>query len=285
MLKYTFLVLSIVICNLSYSQIVESVEKLSFESIHSLFLNAENHSDTVYSGIDTIFSKINSEEIMVCIKYENSMKVKTTGYYNNGTKYREIFYTNQKLHGLSSRWYKNGQLEYIIFFENGSIILPEYYWYENGVLEEISYTDPKNINIYFSKKWYENGTLMEENESIDTTELGYIIKNYYESGKLLSFTIANMGIQLHRSYYENGNIAWEGNILNLTFSQVGKWQEWYESKQLKREYYFNDSIPNLREGIWKWWDNNGKLLKEEIYENGELVKTNRYRLLLKKIEN
>ena len=45
----------------------------------------------------------------------------------------------------------------------------------------------------------------------------------------------------------------------------------YENGQIKREYYYNDSIPNQKEDIWKWYDESGKLIKKEVYKNGKLV--------------
>ena len=86
------------------------------------------------------------------------------------------------------------------------------------------------------------------------------------------------------NYHRNGQIAWKGTVLNSHLFRLKKWEEYYENGQLSREYFYNDSIPNQREGTWSWWDEQGNLIKQEIYKNGELIDTKTY-LPRKKIKD
>ena len=70
----------------------------------------------------------------------------------------------------------------------------------------------------------------------------------------------------------NGILIGEGYIYNAIFCCVGKWTVWYPNGQKKMEYEYNDTEGNSREGIWKYWSNRGKLVKEEEYQNNNRIK-------------
>ena len=47
----------------------------------------------------------------------------------------------------------------------------------------------------------------------------------------------------------------------------GKCLEWYENGVKKLEGYW---INGLKDGKWEYWNDIGKVLKEEMHENGEM---------------
>ena len=275
-LKYIIFTFCIICFKLSNGQYDSArVTPVEFAPINSIFVFADNHTDSTYSGIDTVFSLSNKEIIMVLLEYKSGRKVKATGYYDNGQKYRESFFKENTLDGLDTKWYKNGKKEFQTYSENGIEIFPLIIWYENGKLESYSdYNQKENKGTI--KVWYENGYLKSEITGIDSTELGCIEKYYYETGELSTVQINNMGNQEYIGYHRNGNTSFKGHLYNAIWNSVGKWQEWYENGVLKREYYFDENTPNIKVGTWSWWDEEGNLIKQEIYENNKLIDTKEF---------
>ena len=68
-------------------------------------------------------------------------------YYDNGQKFYEIYYINNKCHceygPAYNEWYENGQKEYEIYYINGKYHREDgpavIYWNENGQIDEEQY--------------------------------------------------------------------------------------------------------------------------------------------------
>jgi hypothetical protein len=69
------------------------------------------------------------------------------------------------------------------------------------------------------------------------------------------------------TYHCNGNKKIEFD--HLGFGPDGKMTMWYENGIMQQEFHFKNSI---KVGIWKYWNVNGVLMKEELYENDTLQK-------------
>lgn len=46
-------------------------------------------------------------------------------------------------------------------------------------------------------------------------------------------------------------------------------KEWYENGKLKKEGNFN--IKGVLDGVQREWEENGNIIRHEIYENGERI--------------
>ena len=73
-------------------------------------------------------------------------------------------------------------------------------------------------------------------------------------------------------YYDNGQIKERGQIIFLFQRKVGTWNEYYPGGEQFREYGFHESIPNRKEGDWKWYDESGKTVRWEKFRNGSIEK-------------
>ena len=156
------------------------------------------------------------------------------------------------------------------------------------------------------KEYYENGNLKYEG----LTRLGLRVKEwkfYYENGKLQFIGDYKYGEQngLWKIYYENGNIKnianydygglvglvknfdEEGNYISSTFYEEGsdltKWQFFYkDGKSIKKEGMAYDMGEEAKKrwiatGEWKYYSKAGKLQKIETYENGEIIKVEKFK--------
>ena len=156
------------------------------------------------------------------------------------------------------------------------------------------------------KEYYENGNLKHEG----LTRLGLRVKEwkfYYENGKLQFIGDYKYGEQngLWKIYYENGNIKnianydygklvglvrnyeEDGKISSTTYYEEGsnltKWQFFYkDGKSIKKEGMAYDMGEEAKKrwiatGEWKYYSKGGKLQKIETYENGEIIKVEKFK--------
>ena len=193
----------------------------------------------------------------------------------------EIHYTG-KFTYYSSEWFENGQLHHT---ENKFSEKPGLWegmsWFEDGKIRIDQKCYPDSC-VY--KSYFHNGQLKKENIDLPA-ENGYWqeawTKEYYQNGQI-RFTPLNLASREPQniiSYYPSGKIMQE-NTWNCG-SVCGKWQEWYESGQIKVDGQFVEYDPSKKgqfiapkkTGTWKYYSEKGKLEKEEFYEGGNLLKT------------
>ncbi len=67
-----------------------------------------------------------------------------------------------------------------------------------------------------------------------------------------------------RSLYETGTLSQQGEFSMGT--QIGTWTWWFSNGQMDRQGTYNEK--NQRHGLWKFWDRQGVLLREEIWVDG-----------------
>lgn len=110
-------------------------------------------------------------------------------------------------------------------------------WYEDGQLEwYINFKDGIREGTY--KWWYENGQLEAE--------------SFYKDGKL-------EGTQ--NKWHESGQLMLHYN--HKDGEKVGVWNTWYINGQLQ----FSTSYKDGKVESFKWWDEDGQLLKEDYPKN------------------
>lgn len=289
-MRYLFFILfSLILSSNSHAQLIENVtlinDAINIDSIKNLSKGRDEiqkyffHIDSLnhlYDGIDTANVITRHGKITIFSKYCKGLKVKVEGYYENGNKYLESNFNDKGLNGWCIKYYQNGQKKTQTYYEGNKIVPPEIGWYDSGNIE---FVDDINQISKTRKltKWYNSGKLKEINTFLDTFTSPYNsgsvnLKIYYENGNIMEDVTYNADVQFYYSFYDNGKKKWEGKIENWAGSQLGSWSEWHKNGQLKRVYFFSDSIPNFRIGVWKWWDEKGRLQRKEYYSNGIIVK-------------
>ncbi len=154
-------------------------------------------------------------------------------------------------------YYKNGNLKYEGLTRLGLRVKEWKFYYENGKLQFIGdYKYGEQDGIW--KIFYENGNI-KNIANYDYGKLVGLVRNYEEDGKFSSTT-----------YYEEGS--------NLT-----KWQFFYkDGKSIKKEGMAYDMGEEAKKrwiatGEWKYYSKGGKLQKIETYENGEIIKVEKFK--------
>lgn len=173
--------------------------------------------------------------------YYDSGKILHKGYYVEG---QLKVYKNYYPDGTLEREFKSAGLS------NGELST----FYRSGKIRTKSICTETFIIKY--EEFYENGQL-EYLEEYDRRGEFYIrTQNYFENGKpesILELKDPKKIIYTKIDYHENGNVKEQGAM-----------------------YYSLSSGDYYKAGIWKEFDESGKLLKELSYENGKVVSEKNY---------
>ena len=210
-------------------------------------------------------------------------------YYDSGLTQKAGYYLYGQYNcDIDTTWFRNGDIRSLI------VRVPECVtcatircWYSSGQLR--SKTDFRN-DTCISYRYYLSGKIETHDISYhDSTDfqndLGWHFQlKYYENGQKM-FEPVNprlKGSQPYIEYYESGQKRVETTMFNYV-SYIGLYSEWYSSGQLictgnyaefGRKYLGTSSTD--KDGKWSYYNESGKLIKEEFYEEGKLVKMIEY---------
>ena len=173
-------------------------------------------------------------------------------------------------------FYESGELLHKGFYHEGRLKVYKNF-YPNGKLER----EFKNLDNFrtLMRKYYKDGTLKSEVKYVDGTPIKW--SDYYESGDLEYFEEYHRSFAYHlakKSYYKNGSPSDIFEIVNkkkLEFSE----RSYYETNKLKSDgivKYDKEALDFYKTGTWSFYDENGKLTREETYNRGTLVKEKAY---------
>lgn len=239
---------------------------------------------------------INDTTVVGCEIFERD-----TSYYIN-TKFRQgecmvyydVAHKDSALHiqyfqngQASESWYRNGQLKCV--YPNSSDVAFDRFevtkWYLNGTIKSMRRCYPDSC---ISLEYYENGQIASKSielaDSIRHYMVYYYHADFYENGQLKSDSYYPNTRKAFRlmSYYPSGakQSQYDFCMMNL----FGPYKEWYENGQLKIDGNYEsfvdngqlNIIGNKKTGKWSYYNESGKLIKEEFYENNILVKTITY---------
>ena len=233
--------------------------------------------DTIRNNI-LDFSKISGENIIFASDYKHITKESYGGVYClekfkdyieasdlKGYIFEEVQDSNTfipepepEIEEIEEKeYYENGNLKYEGLTRLGLRVKEWKFYYENGKLQFIGdYKYGEQNGLW--KIYYENGNI-KNIANYDYGKLVGLVRNYEEDGKFSSTT-----------YYEKGS--------NLT-----KWQFFYkDGKSIKKEGMAYDMGEEAKKrwiatGEWKYYSKAGKLQKIETYENGEIIKVEKFK--------
>jgi antitoxin component YwqK of YwqJK toxin-antitoxin module len=175
-------------------------------------------------------------------------------------------------------WYPNGKIERI-FYDNYQI---GFTWYEDGILN----SESKNVNDTIVETYYYESSkvrkIIKTLPAYDSTDYRYLV-TYCENGFKTSEEFSGKEYT-YKSYYCSGKKRTEcqkgphGHF-------IGKYYKWDENGILILKGQFapdenhthyttiQDQSFGQKEGKWRYYDDNGKLIKTEVYEKGKLLYT------------
>jgi antitoxin component YwqK of YwqJK toxin-antitoxin module len=241
---------------------------------------------------DSIYKTPVGTDRIDTIRFDSTNTIKFIEYISNDKVLKRLYYDKD-----------NNVINGADYFDGIGRTIWEITWYSNGKVRSLWYH-----NMEVGQTWYEDGIIDESRTCINDTVLstyfyksgktrkvvktlsGYDSTNYY-----YSVTYCENGLKtsedfsgkkyVYKSYYCNGN----KEIICKKSSRdyfVGEFKKWNENGMLILKGQFVTDENNTKyltmqdgrgfgqkEGKWKYYDDNGKLIKTEIYKNGILVCT------------
>ena len=237
-----------------------------------------NSKQSEFTGIDTMFYERaeNGDNIllkfMVYTKYNFGKRTNTKVYYENMTLFTEINFVDNCPNGVIKLYHDNGKIKSFSTYENGAQIGPDLLFDKEGHLS--SYYNADTIfGEHISLEFYPTGILKQKDIISDSAaDVSY----YHPNGQLSHKVIRGAGKQPLYSYYENGQLAVSGFIYDAEWTMIGHWQEWYANGKRKAEFFIDEQPPFNKIGLWKYWNEKGKLTETKLYKDNILQKTRRY---------
>jgi len=170
---------------------------------------------------------------------------------------------------------------------NGDAMNTDTLWDRNGNIRATRTVNLRNDTLT-EKEYFKNGSLKRERLCVWRKYTGSWSlqkdNSYFENGQPTGTPIDfnNSGVQHLVAYYETGEKWQDYNWQNGVY--VGNYKEYYESGEPKRSGQYLGKLNSgqkatlkeegIKTGKWKYFDSFGRLTKEEVYEDGKLVKTN-----------
>ena len=202
-------------------------------------------------------------------------------WYENGQKKIETTFSNGKpFGGKVSSWDQNGQPQ-----TNGEFYITisnlykqyTYQFFNNNILAIFNYENNKFVSESLVG-FHDNGLLTYEHIIIDGRE--FFKTRWYESGKKESesqFSYPSSfpeGIELYKSWFENGQKEYEGKWINDFDDCIGLHTSWYENGRTRSSTKcFNGG----GEHVSTEWHENGQIkYKMEWHENGQMKSDKEY---------
>lgn len=175
------------------------------------------------------------------LRYEgDQLNGKCVWFYETGIPQLEVNYVLNQKEGISQRWHENGQLEMTCWYKNNlqDSLCFHYDLEGHKISQEYFVKDTVDGPFY---KWYENGQLMIEGAySMGMMDGSWLM--YYFDGLVSSKADFVKGKGIQKGYHING--------------------------VEKVIYHYKN---NLKHGKQYYFDETGKQLKVEIYDEGELI--------------
>jgi antitoxin component YwqK of YwqJK toxin-antitoxin module len=178
-------------------------------------------------------------------------------YYEDGGLKTEGYRLNFELDSTWKFYRTDSTLERVITYKANLKTGPEQIYDAKGKLLE-EFINVNNIKNGEAKYFYESGILKKTIPFSNNKEEGRGFE-YAEDGRTITITM-----------YRNGFIYAEEiiNRYNAQGNRTGIWKDLYPMGNVREE---GNWANGKRNGVFKFFDKNGKLIKMEKYDMGELV--------------
>ena len=196
------------------------------------------------NGLKTSYS--DSCNIIIEENYENDIKQNLTTFYydtEGKIKWKELYFIDNVVDGKAYEYSLDARLITIIFYKKGTLMGKEF----------INRYDKLNKKKGTWKKFYNDGKLKEESRYKNDLLNGYL-KEYDKKGILVNATLYINGVPQ--------SFAAELSSLDIR-------KEYHPNGQVKKEGIFD--VIGRENGLFKFFNKNGKIEKTEIYLHGVLL--------------
>lgn len=224
-------------------------------------------------------------------KTTNKTTVRRTPIENLENINEVMYYKGIPFTGTSIENFANKVKKQEIQWVNGLIHGTKTEYFEGGIAirAQLNFIDGKRHGYFYYR--YPNGQISLQGKYIEN-ELDSTVNAFYKDGKPKYIHNYVKGIKngLSITYFPNGNI--EQKVMIVNDLPNGQMVNFYEAGNIRLESFYTRGIRNgyyyryhltgikaeesyfkngIQDSICRYWDNVfGRLMKEELYENGQL---------------
>lgn len=241
------------------------------QTVETFISDTANIQTSVHGTEDTVYIIKNFKDGHWIVYYDKSKKQKAL----------DRIIINNKPTGTARYWYRNGQLkeENTWLDESNEFMRAGNEWYSDGKIKkthkcptdtcttEYFYPDGKlkkkeigvGPSLIYTEEFCENGQLKFAPFNPNAREK-VLVTNYYCNGKkkMEFYWVAGIYAGDYTEWNENGTLSIKGH---------------YDDDSKKIESIFKGQWVALEKiGTWQYFDGSGKLIKEELYDNGKIIK-------------
>ncbi|MBK6730807.1 MAG: hypothetical protein IPG60_07535 [Bacteroidetes bacterium] len=201
---------------------------------------------------------------LICILYLNQGYGQTnyilnithydTIFYPDGNVWKIIPYQNAKINGIEEWFYRTGSLQKKIRYSNN---LKQGAWieyYDYGYWKESGYYNNDARDSIWEQSYYGNIKTIKS-QGYYFPDINYLVVDRSDSSNFQLVTQNKDRIEIERQ--------------PLTSELLTKLQEVY-GNSITRSLAFPIEI-HFKDKLWEYWDEEGKLIKEEIWDKGEII--------------
>ncbi len=258
-MKPTFIIIFLIITNTLFAQ---TFDVYKGDTINKVDAN------NLKQGVWVIFDNAGTQKLEEGTYVNNQKHGMWSTFYPNGKTKHAITYTKGSPRGKATFYYEDGSL-----WEEGIWEIDHWkgqykFYYKNGQLAYDWFYNQEGKRTGTQKYYHENGVTKYEGEWINGKTVGNL-KIYNDKGKLVT----------ERVYNENGRLA--QNIHYETeksdenertkFSGTGNHTVYNTLQKIEWKGFFVKG--KLFNGTHYIYDDNGKHIKTEVYENGKVTRT------------
>ncbi len=207
-------------------------------------------------------------------------------YYPSGKIKQEVTYKNNRPNGFVRIYYENGNVSEEGIWKGNKWVGKYKYYHKNGKLAYDWNYNENGKRDGIQKYYYENGNIMIEGNWKNGKENG-VLREYDENGNLKVEKVFNDGkmdvnsvkIYSAEKKTQNKEEKQQPKVVTEQKTQKQKDLEYFRDSGFKRLYNTKGQITaegefdkgKLINGKKYFYDNDGNLLKINIYKNGKLV--------------
>ena len=167
---------------------------------------------------------------------------KYKSFYDDGERLMDGFYNQQgKADGNWTRYHKGGNLASKLTYKNGALNGMAIFYYPSGKTREFGNFRSETYNFMIS---------------------GMNVPHLVESR-----------VGAWEYYHENGGLKAKGEFWFDEIPMRSPQESIDAIERMETGEFMKPWRADLKHGRWQYWDPEGKMIREEIYEKGELIET------------
>lgn len=262
--KKIILYILIYICFFCNSKLQSQNDTIHDFSIKSNFylINTPIDSSLYIYSIDTVINK--KDTFIIETKNINHKQINLRKYNLKHELLSETIYLSDGIYVTS--YFENRILKDVFYYNGGREM--NFHFDNNMFIDGVDDINRKVNSGYF---WTSDSLFDSITQFIDSSGNDCFNKTFYKSGRVFDMYFNLSGKSPIYKFHKNGKLGLKGEIYNMENIFLSNWKMWNENGNLIREFNYNDSIPNMKEGLWSWWDEDGNLILQEKYLHDNLI--------------